>query len=301
MGRKERKRYEDNSSVKELLDKEYHTQEEIEFIKNAYTGIGGLSPTGFNNGQFFTPTEVAVFTRMMMGIEGGRVLEPSCGGGAFINVLPESCSVYGSEMMIEASRVSEICYPHATIRQGNALTMDWDEPFDYVIGNPPYGLKVDEWNFNCGKKLKSEVAFIEYGMKWLKPGGILGMIVPDSILANQREQPFRKHMLDNNELLAVVSLPPETFYHTGTSVKTSLLMVRKGRSTNEDYSVFMAMCTNVGWDKRGNRSENSDLPSIYRTYLDSGISHLRQHEYTPKLVESTGVKTISGQLALDIF
>ena len=298
LGRKERKRFADNEKVRELLEKTNHTEEEIKFIKECYSGIGGLTRSGWNSGQFFTPTEVAVFTRLMMGIEGGRVLEPSCGGGVFLDVLPSDCDIHGVELMAEAARVSEICYPQASIYQGDTLEMGWDEPFDYVIGNPPYGLTIDNWEFACGKKLKSEVAFIEYGLKWLKPGGILGMIIPDSILANQREKPFRKHILNNHQLLAVVSLPTETFCHSGTRVKTSLLMIKKGK-TDENYSVFMSICENVGWDNKGNLKRESDLPAIYYEYLNSGISHLENRRLLD-LIESNDSKVLSGQLALDL-
>ncbi|MCD7910895.1 N-6 DNA methylase [Bacillus velezensis] len=297
MGRKENKRHENNQRVKELLNKSNHSADEIKFIKESYTGIGGLTQSKWNNGQFFTPLEIAFFTMKMMGIEGGRVLEPSCGGGVFIDVLPPSCDIYGAELMIEAARVSEICYPQATIYQGDTLEMEWDEPFDYVIGNPPYGLTINNWDFKCGKKLKSEAAFIEYGLKWLKPGGILGMIVPDSLLANQREKAFRKHVLNNHQLLAVVSLPIETFYHSGTSVKTSLIMIKKG-AVKENYSVFMSLCKNIGWDKKGNLNK-SDLPAIYHEYLNSGMSHLNNNLFV-SLIESTDSKALSGQLALEL-
>jgi type I restriction-modification system DNA methylase subunit len=291
MGRKERKRYENNDRVRDLIKQSTHNEEDIQFIKQAYTGIGGLTRSGWDNGQFFTPSVVTEFTTLMMGIEGGRVLEPSCGGGAFLNVLHPHCEVFGAEMMIETARVAEICYPHATIRQGDTLSMTWDAPFDYVIGNPPYGLKVD-WSFDCGSKLKSEVAFIEYGMRWLKPGGTLGMIVPDSILANQKERDWRKHMMDHHRLLAVVSLPIQTFYHVGTSVKTSLLMIEKGR-TAQDYSVFMAMCEEIGWDTRGNPTGKNDLPAILHEYW-------RIKQPAARLIESEDKKVASGQLMLDL-
>jgi type I restriction-modification system DNA methylase subunit len=300
MGRKERNRHENNDRVRELLKKDTLTPEEIEFIKKAYTGIGGLTWSRWDNGQFFTPTAVTEFVVKMMGIEGGRVLEPSCGGGAFLNVLPSSCEVYGVEMMIETARVAQICYPHATIIQGDALTLEWDEPFDYVIGNPPYGLRVDNWEFMSGKKYKSEIAFIEYGLKYLKPGGVLGMIVPDSILANQREIDFRKWVMDHHRILAVVSLPTETFCHVGTNVKTSLLMIEKGRSTNVDYSVFMAMCEKIGWDRRGYPIQENDLPEILLTYLSFEQNHIRRKKFIPTLIESKEKRVPIGQLALAI-
>jgi type I restriction-modification system DNA methylase subunit len=296
MGRKERKRYDDNNKVREIINKKKQdiTSEEVEFMKTAYTGIGGLTNSGFNSGQFFTPEVVTGFVVDMMGITGGRVLEPSCGGGAFIRALPEECDVVGCEYMVDTARVAEICNPNAHIINGDTLEMTFDQPFDHVIGNPPYGLKVDNWTFDCGSKSKSEVAFIEHGMRHLKDGGILGMVVPDSILANKREENFRKHIIENHCLLAVVSLPVETFYHVGTSVKTSFLMIKKGLPL-EDDTVFMAMCEDIGWDRRGNPTNKCDLVPILFEWMDYSRSKTYQ---AFELVPSCG--GIEGQLALAI-
>ena len=265
MGRKERKRYEDNERVKELLKKEELTAEEIDYMKKAYTGSGGLVSGIWNNGQFFTPEVVTKFTIDMLGITGGRVLEPSCGAGAFLNVLPEECEVTGIEMMHDTARVAELCYPDATILKGDALKTTFIEPFDYAVGNPPFGLPVSDWNFDCGKEGKSEVAFIEHALRNLKDGGKLGMIVPGSLLSNNNTKALRKYILEEHQVLAVVGLPSDTFYHTGTSVKTALLIVQKGKA-DDNYSVFFGHCEEIGWDKRGRPTGKCDLPRILDAY-----------------------------------
>lgn len=304
MGRKERKRYDDNTKVREIIEKENDniTIEEIEFIKEAYTGVGGLNPSGWNNGQFFTPSVVTKFLVDFMGIRSGRVLEPSCGGGAFIAALPEECSITGVEYMIETARVAELCYPHATILQGDTLETTFEEPFDYVIGNPPYGLNATNWDFDCGKKLKSEVAFIEHGLRHLKVGGILGMVIPDSILANKREEAWRKHMMEHHKLLAVISLPSQTFYHVGTSVKTSVIVIQKGIKMTDEDKVFMALCKDIGWDSRGKPINKCDLVPIMDEWMSSGLSPHRTLAPATvlemDLVESK--QGIDGQLALAI-
>ncbi|MBP1931766.1 HsdM family class I SAM-dependent methyltransferase [Ammoniphilus resinae] len=277
MGRKERKRITQNEQVRELLEKESLTDEEIQFIKQSYSGIGGLVRTGWDNGQFFTPENVTEFVIKMLGIEGGRILEPSCGSGGFFEHLPSTCDVVGIEIMSEASKVAQICYPKANILQEDALQVTFDEPFDYCIGNPPFGLKVD-FDFASGGKFKSEVAFVEYGLRNLKDGGILGMVVPDSMLANKKETPFRKWAIENNRLLGVIGFPTQTFFHSGTSVKTSLLMIQKGRENpNEDYDVFFAVAEKIGWCTRGNPTD-SDLDAIYHEYASWPQSHLNRRK-----------------------
>lgn len=267
MGRKEAKRYEDNERVKKILRQETHSDEDIAFMKQAYTGVGGLVSSGWDNGQFFTPSVITEFVVDLLGIEEGRVLEPSCGGGAFLRALPEACDVTGIEYMVETSEVSRICYPDATIIQGDALTQTFDEPFDYVIGNPPYGLKVDDWEFDSGKKAKSEIAFIEYGLRNLREGGFLAMVIPDGILSNRNALAFRKHIFENHTLCASISLPIQTFYHAGTSVKTSILIIRKGvHAFAEHQKVFMAMCEEIGWDTRGKPTSKSNIPEILDEY-----------------------------------
>ncbi|WP_047153342.1 HsdM family class I SAM-dependent methyltransferase [Aneurinibacillus tyrosinisolvens] len=271
MGRKERKRYEDNARALELIKKETElTAEEIQYLKESYTGVGGLTSSAWANGQFFTPQPVARFVIDMLDIKEGKVLEPSAGAGAFLNPLPDTCEVTAVELMHDAYTVTKKCYPHANVIQGDFLEMDFTgQKFRYIIGNPPYGLKVD-YEYEYGKNFKSEVAFIDKCLRLLEPGGILAMVVPDSILNTSREKPFRQYVMERYRYLGTVSLPPETFAHVGTSVSTSVMMIQHDDMTPEqrgDYSIFMAQCEKVGWTRRLAACE-SDLPAILEAYRE---------------------------------
>jgi len=272
MGRKERKRFADNEAVSELLKKDKHTAEEIEFIKEAYTGVGGLVSSGWDSGQFFTPSVVTEFIVKILRIESGTVLEPSCGGGAFLRALPERCQITGIEYMHETAKVSTVCYPRALIMNEDALKVKFSHQFDYVIGNPPYGLKVDDWDFDSGKKAKSEIAFLEYGLRNLREGGLLAMVIPDSVLQGQATAAFRKYIMEEHNLVGIISLPIETFSKAGTKVKTSVMVIKKGRHIfHEHQQVLMAVCKDIGWDSRGNETGKCDLPMIadeFSNFLD---------------------------------
>jgi type I restriction-modification system DNA methylase subunit len=155
-----------------------------------------------------------------------------------------------------------------TIQCENSLTNPLPEStVHFFMSNSPFSLKVNDWEFKCGKTFKSEAAFIEYGLNTLKPDGVLSMIVPNSLLANHREKIFREYLLKNHRLLASISLPTETFYHAGTAVKTAILMLKKGRGTEEDYKIMFAVCENIGWDSRGRPTDQSDLEEISQAYL----------------------------------
>ncbi len=141
--------------------------------------------------------------------------------------------------------------------------------FDIVVTNPPFGTKgkIDDpdilryyeiTKFKAStprSSLPPEQLFIERALQFLKPGGVLGIVLPDSILSNPGLKWLREWILRKTYVIAVVDLPPETFEpHTGT--QTSFVILRKRPpdkiGVEEDYEIFMAMPEKVGHDKRGN-------------------------------------------------
>lgn len=271
MGRIERKRWANNDRVSDLL-KEAERREldliEIEEIRRGYTGFGGLHNTF---GQFFTPQVVTRFIVDLLGITSGQVLEPSCGAGAFIEALPSACQVEGFEMMHQAYSVANLLYPSAKITQGNTLTYleDLEERFDYVVGNPPFCdiPKFEEYpGFTIATKgrKRSEWYFLELGLRALKPGGVLAYILPDGILGNPKEAILRKWLMDHAWVRGVISLPPETFKMSGTTVKTSVLILQKMVPGIDlgNYQILMAISKDIGWDSRGRETGKCDLPEI---------------------------------------
>lgn len=133
--------------------------------------------------------------------------------------------------------------------------------FDMIFTNPPFGAKV-EVDVEIARRyaLNSnapEVLFIEACYKFLKPGGKMGIVLPDGILGNPNTESVRKWILEHFKLLASVDLPVETFLPQ-VGVQASLLFLQKKTAEEllipldkEDYDVFMAIVEQVGKDRRG--------------------------------------------------
>jgi type I restriction enzyme M protein len=155
------------------------------------------------------------------------------------------------------------------------------ESVDLIVTNPPFGkgpgLKVDNPDIlkqyeltrygldgnRSRKSLPPEHLFIERAYQWLGPGGVLAIVLPDSILTNPGLQFIREWILEKFVVVASVDLPIETFVaFGGTGTQTSLLVLRK-KTQDEikleemtgkplDYKVFMAVPRTMGYDRRGN-------------------------------------------------
>lgn len=271
------KRWEGIDRAKELLDtarEREFTQEEIEELKRLHTGYGGLYR--YNGGQFFTPETVADFMVDLISLKSGMtVLEPACGAGAFLNSLYKkntNISVVGIELSYELAEVGKICYPNAKIINGDALVhfKDFEQKVDIVIGNPPFGkTNVKYSGFARAKNGRLEEHFLEAAVRCLKDGGEAILIMPDSILSNASTKNLREWLLQECYYLATISLPCETFYFSGTSVKTSIMYFKKKyrNASAGDYPVFMAICENIGWNGRGQKTGRCDLEQIKKKYL----------------------------------
>ncbi len=157
---------------------------------------------------------------------------------------------------------------------------------DVVMTNPPFGSDIpvtdpnilrhfelahvweraEDGSFrNTGKiqgNVAPEVLFVERCIDWLKPGGRLGIVLPDGILGNPGDEYIRAWLLRRCWVLASIDLPVEVFVsEANVNILTSLLFLKKktdreiqsddlGRS--RDYKVFMAVAERVGVDRRGN-------------------------------------------------
>jgi len=154
--------------------------------------------------------------------------------------------------------------------------------FDIVLTNPPFGSKGKindpkilsqfelghKWKYNKNKKkwirtsqlLKGqtpEILFIERCWQLLKPYGRMAIVLPDGILTNQSLGYVRQWIMEHARILAVVSLPPETFVPYGTGTKASVLFIQKlpedelEELNKKGYPIFMAVAEKIGYDVRG--------------------------------------------------
>lgn len=166
--------------------------------------------------------------------------------------------------------------------------------YDLIFTNPPFGAKVEvdpeiAKDYHLSQYSKApEVLFIEACHNYLKPGGRMGIVLPDGILGNPNTLKVREWILDHFKLLASVDLPVETFLPQ-VGVQASLLFLQKktqeeidlALAGEEDYDVFMAIAEKVGKDRRGNpvylRDEDGAeiLFQEVKRYLVKGIEYSR--------------------------
>lgn len=115
---------------------------------------------------------------------------------------------------------------------------------------------------NIKPAVSPEILFIERCIQWLKPGGRLGIVLPDGILGNPGDEYIRYWILRHCWVLASIDLPVESFIvEANVNILTSLLFLKKkpiaviqaeDLGSKRDYPVFMAVAEKVGFDRRGN-------------------------------------------------
>ena len=172
------------------------------------------------------------------------------------------------------------------LRNSNSIAL-----FDVIVTNPPFGSKIpiDDknilrqfdlahiWTFDADNNLWSmtdrlqasvppEILFVERCTQFLRAGGRMGIVLPDSILGSPGLGYIREWLIRNHKILASIDLHADTFQpHNGT--QTSVLILQKKspeeifieeRNGIDDYEIFMARVEKVGHDKRGNATFKRD-------------------------------------------
>jgi len=145
--------------------------------------------------------------------------------------------------------------------------------YTLLLTNPPFGAVVKNEKileiFELGSKIrkrnaqKTEILYIERCLDLLRPGGRMGIVLPDGILTNSSLQYVRDFIEKKAKILAVVSLPQGAFVPSGSGVKASLLFLRKKKEEEKlgDYPIFMAIAEHIGYDATG-RPDKNDFPKI---------------------------------------
>lgn len=168
-----------------------------------------------------------------LGFGGGRVLEPSVGVGNFFGLMPgemrEHSQLTGVEKDWVTGGIAKHLYPDANIqdRTGFEQFVTPDGYFDLAIGNPPFG---SERVFDVNRKnLKFSIHnfFFAKSLDSLRPGGLLAMVVSDSLMDSRRDG-ARRYLSERADLVGAVRLPNNAFEkNAGTSVTTDIIFLRK--------------------------------------------------------------------------
>lgn len=207
-------------------------------------------------GGYYTPSDLAAFiAAWVREIRPSKLLEPSCGDGAFLQAVAdvggmETADVLGFELDSEeagkaARRASELGLHQTTIRSEDFL--GWavanmspgGERFDAVVGNPPFvryqflppnfqscaALVFEALGLKFTKHTNAWVPFILASMSLLRPGGRLAMVVPAEIIHVTHAQSLRSYL--GRECRRLVIIDPEDLWFDGTLQGAVILMAEK--------------------------------------------------------------------------
>lgn len=252
--------------------------------------------------QFFTPIEIVEFMCDVLNMNSKSVvIDPAGGSADFLTGAsksvramtggPKGPALHYWDQSAEASEVAALnlwlgnTNASMKIQDSIAESTDLESKVDFCITNPPFGTKTIwaeprpmeplknydlacRWNSSGQSKelfrQQLGILFIERGLKLLKPGGVLAIVLPSGYLSNPSEWYLRKWLLENYRVLGVVSLPAGTFKKSGAGVSPDILFVEKTQVA-ADYEIFMSQAKTIGFDYK-----KQDVPVIYKRNLHDG-------------------------------
>ena len=210
----------------------WHT--EYAMLKNILTPEEYASARESTLTAFYTPPEVstAIYKVLeQMGFQEGNLLEPSCGIGNFIGMLPksmENAKVYGVELDTISAGIAQQLYQKSSIAaQGFEEVNVPDSFFDGVIGNVPFGdFKVSDKRYDKYNFLIHDYFFAK-SLDKLRPGGVMSLVTSKGTMDKENSN-VRKYIAQRAELLGAIRLPNDTFKgNSGTEVVSDILFLQK--------------------------------------------------------------------------
>lgn len=251
-----------------------------------------------SRGQFFTPAPVVDFIVKMINPQPTEIgCDPACGTGGFMFSALEFihknnshddiiknvyfCDISKAMIKLIAMR---LMFEFSDIK-GNyfiqdSITEDYINNFDYVLSNPPFGsqgkiinptilskykMGIDQ-NGNILKSQVPDILFVEKIIKILKENGRAAIVLPDGDFENPSLVQFRKFLVENVKIDAIVSLPDGTFIPYGTGVKSSIIFITKLNKNKltqlikTNYNIFYGKITKLGYTF-SKHSKNIFLPN----------------------------------------
>ena len=260
-------------------------------------------------GIFTTPEDVVrTMIEVVAPTSSDIVLDPACGTGTFlmetIHFLKEQqskrgpFSIYGVDknprMLLLADlnfgHNSDVLFQKACVDSLRELGHSKSAPLnlspgsvDVILTNPPFGVTVTQDTgildlFDSGEisiqkeqnRIPSEVLFTELCLRLLKPGGRLGIVLPRSVITNERIGPQRRSIDQLGCLTEIIDLPPETFAATGTQTTTVAAFFQRHPQPRPCTGTTVRVCrvTNVGFDNTGRRREGNQLPLVAERFVE---------------------------------
>ena len=215
------------------------------------------------NAHYTAPVVIKAIYKALegMGFSGGNILEPACGVGNFLGLLPPSLSesnLYGVEIDSVSGRIAQHLYQRENIQiTGFEHTAFQDNFFDVAVGNVPFGSygiidkRYAKHNFYIHDY------FIAKCLDKVRPGGIAALITSKGTLDKQNSS-VRKYLAQRAELVGAIRLPNNAFKaNAGTEVTSDILFLKK-RDSLQDIE--------PAWVQLG---ETADGVPINQYYIDN--------------------------------
>ena len=185
------------------------------------------------NAFYTSPTVIkAIYEALSnMGLSKGNVLEPSCGVGNFMGLVPESMEnikMYGVELDSVSGRIAQQLYQKNKIAVQGFETMQFpDSFFDCVVGNVPFGnYKVPDKRYDRHNLLIHDY-FIAKSLDLVRPGGV-GAVVTSSGTMDKKDSSVREYLANRADLVGAIRLPNNAFQrNANTSVVADILFLQK--------------------------------------------------------------------------
>ena len=270
-------RYKNNIAAIETLKKiesenRYATPEEQQVLSQ-YVGWGGLSEyfdkddselknilteseleaaRNSSDTAFYTPPVVieAIYQVLdNLGFKNGNILEPSCGVGNFMGLLPESMQsskMYGIELDDISGRIAKQLYPQNNIAIGGYENQKLpDSFFDVAVGNVPFGdFKLSDKRYNKLNFLVHDYFFAKTIDK-VRPGGVIAFITSSGTL-DKKNNRVRKYLAERATLLGAIRLPNNAFKGAaGTEVTSDIIFLQKKEAISIDNSDWLYLKENT--------------------------------------------------------
>lgn len=245
-------------ALKQIENEDRLANSEEQKILSRYTGWGGLSDYfDERNGKylelknllfeeeyisarassltsFYTAPEIieGIYTALsQMGFVKGNILEPSCGIGNFIGMLPDSMKeskVYGIEIDAVSGRIARQLYQNSHILINGYENADIpDSFFDVAVGNVPFGdFKVTDKKYDKHNFLIHDF-FFGKTLDKVRPGGIIAFITSKGTMDKENSS-VRKYIAQRVDLIGAIRLPDNAFYkNAGTEVTSDIIFLQK--------------------------------------------------------------------------
>ena len=193
------------------------------------------------NAFYTSPTVIRSMYEALenMGLKQGNILEPSCGVGNFMGLIPESmgkANMYGVELDPVSGRIAKQLYQKNKIAvQGFEETSYPDSFFDCVIGNVPFGAyQVSDRRYDRHHFMIHDY-FIAKSLDLVRPGGVVAVVTSSGTMDKQNPA-VRQYIANRAELLGAIRLPNNAFQrNANTSVVSDILFFQKrGRASIEE-------------------------------------------------------------------